>query len=179
MAKKVLIISSSPRRKGNSDILCNRFALGAQESGNEVEKIFLKDKKIAYCTGCGFCFKTHVCAQKDDMNEILEKMLQVDVIVLATPVYFYSMCAQMKTFIDRTTPKYTQMKDKEFYYILTAADTEANNLHRTMEAFRGFSEDCLENAKECGVIYGINSWNMGDVINTPAYEEAYIMGKKI
>ena len=55
MAKKVLILSSSPRRGGNSDLLCDRFMAGAQQAGHDVEKIFLRDKKINYCTGCGVC----------------------------------------------------------------------------------------------------------------------------
>ena len=179
MGKNVLIISASPRRNGNSDTLCNRFMEGARESGNTVEKIFLKDKKISYCTGCGYCFEAHKCSQKDDMAEILEKMIAADVIVLATPVYFYSMDAQMKCFIDRTTPRYTEMTDKEFYFILAAADTDKKNLHRTMETFRGFTEDCLEGAKEAGIIYGVGAWNMGDVQNTLAYNEAYEMGKQV
>ena len=179
MSKNVLIISASPRRHGNSDTLCNRFLEGAAESGNNVEKIFLKDKKISYCVGCGYCFKNHKCSQKDDMADILEKMLSADVIVLATPVYFYSMDAQMKCFIDRTTPKYTQMKNKKFYFILTAADPDKANLHRAMEGFRGFTEDCLEGAKEAGILYGVGAWNIGDIQNTPAYNEAYEMGKKV
>lgn len=179
MSKNVLIISSSPRKGGNSDTLCNRFMEGAVESGHTVEKIFLKDKKINYCTGCGYCFETHQCSQKDDMSEILDKMIAADVIVMATPVYFYSMCAQMKTFIDRTTPKYAQMSNKEFYFIMTAADNNKDSLLRTMEAFRGFSEDCLDNAKEAGIIYGTGAWNIGEIQNTPAYNEAYQMGKQV
>lgn len=179
MAKNILIISASPRRHGNSDTLCDRFMEGALESGNTVEKISLKDKKIGYCTGCGYCFNTHKCSQKDDMAEILDKLLAADVIVLATPVYFYSMDAQMKCFIDRTTPKYTEMKNKDFYFILTAADTDKTNLHRTMEAFRGFTKDCLDGAKEAGIIYGVGAWNVGEVQNTPAYNEAYEMGKTV
>lgn len=81
--KKVLILSGSPRRNGNSDTLCDRFALGATEAGHTVEKIFLKDKKIGYCTGCGYCFNAHKCSQKDDMTEIIEKMLEADVLVFA------------------------------------------------------------------------------------------------
>lgn len=177
--KKVLILSGSPRRNGNSDTLCDRFAFGATEAGHTVEKIFLKDKKIGYCTGCGYCFNAHKCSQKDDMTEIIEKMLEADVLVFATPVYFYSMDAQMKTLIDRTTPRYTDMSNKECYFILTAADTEKANLERTMETFRGFTEDCLEDARECGVIYGTSAWNIGDVQNTPAYNEAYEMGKQV
>lgn len=179
MAKNVLIISASPRRHGNSDLLCDQFQKGAEESGNTVEKIFLKDKKIGYCSGCGYCFEHHVCSQKDDMAELLEKMIAADVIVLATPVYFYSMDAQMKCFIDRTTPRYEEISNKDFYFILAAADTEKKMMYRTMEAFRGFTEDCLEGAKEAGVIYGVGAYQIGEIKDTPAWQEAYEMGKQV
>ena len=177
--KKVLIISSSPRKHGNSDILCDRFAEGAAESGNTVEKVFLGDKNIGFCRGCGVCNTTHKCVQKDDMAEILEKMVDADVIVLATPVYFYSVDGQMKTFIDRTVPRYTEIRNKDFYYIMTAADTDKSNLSRTLETFRGFTEDCLEGANEAGIIYGTGAWNIGEIKNTKAYDEAYEMGRRV
>ena len=113
--KQVLIISASPRKNGNSEILCDRFANGALESGCKVEKVFLASKNIGYCRGCGVCNSTHQCVQRDDMGEILDKMVSADVIVLATPVYFYSMDGQMKTFIDRTVPRYTEIRNKGFY----------------------------------------------------------------
>ena len=177
--KNVLIISASPRKGGNSDTLCDRFAQGAKESGNNVEKIFIAAKNIGYCRGCGVCNSTHKCVQKDDMVEILDKMVSADVIVLATPVYFYTMDGQMKTFIDRTVPRYTEIKNKDFYFIMTAADTEKASLERTLEAFRGFTEDCLEGAREAGIIYGVGAWNVGEIKNTPAYDEAYEMGRKV
>lgn len=177
--KKVLILSASPRKHGNSDTLCDRLAQGARESGNAVEKIFLAEKNIGYCRGCGVCNTTHRCPQKDDMAEILDKMVKADVIVLATPVYFYSIDGQMKTLIDRTVPKYTEICNKEFYFIMTAADTEKSHLERTMETFRGFTEDCLVGAKEAGIIWGTGMWQIGEVQNTPAYNEAYEMGRHI
>ena len=85
MGKKVLILSSSPRRNGNSDLLCDRFAEGAGKAGHQVEKIRLAEKKIGYCTACYAC-RNGKCPQQDDAPEILEKMLAADVIVLATPV---------------------------------------------------------------------------------------------
>ena len=89
MKKSVLILSSSPRRGGNSDRLCDRFAEGASEAGHDVEKIFLKDLRIGYCTGCGTCFEgRRPCPQHDDAAEVLDKMVAADVIVMATPVYF-------------------------------------------------------------------------------------------
>ncbi len=177
--KNVLIISASPRKSGNSDLLCDRFAQGARESGHNVQKVFLASKKIGYCRGCGVCNTTHTCVQKDDMAEILEQMVKADVIVLATPVYFYSMDGQMKTLIDRTVPRYTEIAGKDFYFIMTAADTEKANLARTMEGFRGFTEDCLDGAREAGIIYGIGAWNAGEIKDTPAYDEAYAMGKQV
>ena len=96
MSKKVLVLSASPRKGGNSDLLCDQFMRGAKEAGNQVEKIFLRDKRINYCIGCGACQGNGgKCVQKDDMAEVLDKMIAADVIVMATPVYFYTMNAQM------------------------------------------------------------------------------------
>lgn len=178
MSKNILVISASPRKGGNSDTLCDEFIRGAKDKGHRTEKIFLKDRKINYCMGCGVCNSAHECVQKDDMQEILEKMIKADVIVMATPVYFYSMNAQMKTFIDRTVPRYTEIKGKEFYYIITAADTQIANMQKTIEGFRGFTIDCLEDTKEKGIIYGINAWNEGDIKSSSAMQQAYEMGKK-
>ena len=95
--KKTLILSGSPRKGGNSDLLCSEFMRGAQESGNEVQKIFVRIKKIVPCNACYYC-RDHggKCALNDDMSEILDAMQAADVIVMASPVYFYSIDAQMK-----------------------------------------------------------------------------------
>ena len=179
MGKKVLILSASPRKGGNSDTLCDQFLRGAKESGHQAEKVFLRDKRIGYCTGCGVCNKTHRCAQDDDMAEVLEKMVRADVIVMATPVYFYTMNAQMKTVIDRVAPRYSEVSDKDFYYLLTAADSDPKMLERTLEGFRGFTEDCLTNPQERGVVYGVGLWEIGDVQKSPALKQAYEMGKGV
>ena len=180
MSKKVLVLSSSPRRRGNSDLLCDQFVEGAQEAGNQAEKNSLKDKKINYCTGCGTCInnKGKSCPQKDDMPEVLEKMVTADVIVMATPVYFYSIWAQMKTLIDRTCSRYTEIRDKEFYFILTAADNNKQAMARTLEDFRGFAI-CLDGAKEKGIVYGTGAWNIGDIQTSAAMQQAFEMGKAV
>ena len=94
---------------------------------------------IGYCTGCGVCNTTHACVQKDDMAALLQKMADADGIVLATPVYFYTMDAQLKTLIDRTVPRYTELSGKEFWFIATAAETDPALLERTMDGLRGFT----------------------------------------
>ena len=177
--KKAIIISSSPRRGGNSDTLCDRFMQGAMEAGHHAEKIFLRDHKIEYCVACDYCADHPKCSQKDDMEKILEKLVEADVIVFATPVYFYSMDAQMKTFIDRTTPRYTELAGKDFYFILSAADDDVSHMQRTVEGLRGFTEDCIENSNEKGIIYALGVNERGEVVNTKAYRQAYEMGMNI
>lgn len=179
MNKNVLVISASPRKGGNSDTLCDEFIRGAQESGNHAEKIFLASKNIKYCIGYGVCNTTQKCVQKDDMAEILDKMVEADVIVLATPVYFYTMDAQMKTLIDRTVPRYTEIQNKDFYFIVAAADTERKMMERTIEGFRGFTQDCLTGAREKGIIYGTGAWQAGEIKGTPAVKQAYEMGRNV
>ena len=165
MSKKVLILSGSPRKGGNSDTLCDRFMQGAVEAGHEVEKIRVAEKKIGFCSGCYYCQKSGgVCAKKDDMPEILQKMIDADVIVLASPVYFYSIDAQLKALIDRTVARWTEVKDKEFYYIMTSADDSVEAQERTLECFRGYA-DCVEGAKEMGVIYGVGVYILLSMCN--------------
>jgi multimeric flavodoxin WrbA len=178
MAKNILILSSSPRRNGNSDTLCGQFGMGAQEAGHKVEKIFLKDKKINYCSGCGTCFDKRKCSQNDDMAGILEKMIAADTIVMATPVYFYTMCGQMKTLIDRCCARYTAIRNKEFYFIVTAAVKSVPAMQRTLEEFRGFTS-CLTRPVEKGIIYGTGAWEMGDIKKSEAMNVALEMGKKV
>lgn len=125
MSKKVLILSGSPRKGGNSDILCDEFAKGATEAGHNVEKIRVSEKNIHPCIACYHCSKNSgACVFKDDMAEILQKMIDADVLVLASPVYFYSIDAQLKAVIDRTVARWLEVKNKEFYYITTMADNE-------------------------------------------------------
>ena len=179
MRKRVLVLSASPRKGGNSDTLCDEFIRGVKETGNTAEKVFLRDRKINYCTGCGACNSTHRCVQQDDMKDILAEMVTSDVIVMATPVYFYAMGGQMKTLIGRTVPRYQEIADKDFYFIVTAADTDEGMMRRTIEGFRGFTEDCLPNAREKGIIYGTGAWKIGEIKNSPAMKQSYEMGKNV
>jgi len=106
MSKRILILAGSPRKNGNSAALCRAFAQGAEKSGHQVETIFLRDKKIGYCLACYHCKKSGgICIIKDDMADILDKMNAADVLVMASPVYFYSIDAQMKALIDRRVDK--------------------------------------------------------------------------
>lgn len=179
MSKNVLILSGSPRRGGNSDILCDEFLRGAQEAGHKVEKIRVAAKKVAPCSACYYC-REHggACVHKDDMADLLQKMIDADVLVLASPVYFYSIDAQLKAVIDRTVARWLEVKNKAFYYIVTMADEERQSADTTLACFRGYA-DCVEGAVEKGVIIASGVYEPGKVKNTPAMEQAYQMGKNV
>ncbi len=180
---KVLAISSSPRKGGNSDVLCDRFLKGAEEAGYQTAKIRLAEKNISPCNACCNCQpccggkKDHTCVQEDDMAEILQQLVEAEVIVLATPVYFYCMDARMKTMIDRCYARYREMTGKKLYFIVTAADPQHEAAQEALAGLRGFLR-CLPDAEECGVIYGTGAWDIGDIYRHPALEEAYRMGKE-
>lgn len=177
MAKRILILAGSPRKGGNSEMICDAFLNGAKEAGHEGEKVRLRDHPIGYCLACDYC-RSHngACVHKDGMAEILEKMIAADVIVMATPVYFYAMDGQMKTLIDRTYPRYQEIARKTFYFVITAADSDHETAERTMEAFRGFAM-CLPGAREAGVLFGGGLWASGAAQGQPILQKAYEMGK--
>ena len=176
MSKKILLVSASPRKDGNSDLLCNEFMRGAKEAGHDAEKIRLAEKNINYCTGCCSCIGNQgACVQRDDMNDIFPKLLAADILVLATPVYFRSMNGQMKTFLDRMCPIYTRIRNKEIYYIIAAAGGSLP-VESTVESFKVFT-GCLSNIKEKGVVSITGVWDAGGVKGSPAMDQAYAMGK--
>lgn len=179
MNKKVLILSGSPRRGGNSDLLCDEFLRGAREAGHEVEKISVAAKKIAPCSACYYCREhSGICVHKDDMAKVLQKMIDADVIVLASPVYFYSIDAQLKALVDRTVARWLEVKNKEFYYIVTMADEDSASADTTLACMRGYA-DCVKGAVEKGVIIGGGVYEPGKVKGTAAMKEAYMMGKNV
>lgn len=179
MSKKVLVLSASPRKGGNSDVLCEQFIQGAESAGHLPQKIYVTDKKINYCIGCNACQENGGnCIHKDDMEGIMDLLCETDVIVLATPVYFYSMAAQLKALIDRTYSRFTEIANKEIYLIVTGAANAEHYMETAVEGLRGFIA-CLPGAKERHVIYGINAGDIGTVKSTPAMDEAYEVGKAI
>ncbi len=176
--KKVLIISSSPRKKGNSQALCEQFAKGALAAGNQVELVRLAEKEIGYCRACDACFRNDgTCVQKDDMAILLQQFQEADVLVLATPVYFYGICAQMKTFIDRTYPIWQHLGKKEVYYIISAGLDE-KIIQRSLGDLDGFVEH-LEEYEIKGRIYAAEVMDAGLVTGTPLMDEAYQLGMQV
>lgn len=101
MAKSILILSASLRAGSNSETLANAFADGARAAGHTVEVVSLRGKSIAFCRGCLACQTLGRCVIDDNAVAITEKMQHADVIVFATPIYYYEMSGQLKTLLDR------------------------------------------------------------------------------
>ena len=175
--KKVLVVSSTPRVDGNSEILAKEFARGAEEAGHKVDFVTLRDKKIGYCRACDACRKLGHCVLADDMTALYEKLLAADVIFLATPVYFYSMSAQLKTFIDRLYCIDKRIR-ADIYLAASMWEDDVEEMERTIEAIRGCTRDCMENCPEKGVIYGVDLGERGAVRGHEEYLlKAYEYGK--
>ena len=177
MSKKVLVIASSPRRNGNSEMLADEFIAGAAAAGHEVEKVTLAGKKINFCIACYACHNGK-CCHNDDAEEIVHKMLAADVIVLATPVYFYTMCAQLKALIDRSVMVYPKITNKEFYYLMTMAETDEKMFTGTIEALRGFAACCPDSCEK-GIIAVPGVYEAGAIKSDPALAKAKNMGFNI
>ena len=176
--KKVLAISSSPRRGGNSDKLADAFCRGAAESGNSVSKVRLSEKNIGYCDACRFCRSSGgVCKKADDMQDILSAIIDADVILLATPLYFYSVSAQLKTAIDRCYPRWRDIKNKDFYFIVTAAEKDPECANGALATLRGFL-DCCEGSVERAAVF---AGGMYDIASEGSEYEAklYEIGKNL
>lgn len=178
MSKKILIISTSPRQGGNSDILADEFGRGAQEAGHQVEKVSLHDKTIGFCKGCLACQQNQRCVIRDDMDTITQKMHDAEVIVFATPIYYYSVCGQMKTLLDRSNPLFSsQYAFREIYLLASAAENETTAMDGAISDMNGWVV-CYENASLKGVVRAIDVTKPGDVRNFPAtLQEAFVMGK--
>lgn len=174
--KKVLILSASPRKNGNSDILCHQFMKGAQEAGHQAEIISLYGKKIGFCRACYACFRTGSCVLKDDMEEILDKIQAADVLVIATPVYFLSMNGMLKTTIDRFLPRWQDLGGHDTCLIVTGHDRKEGLALAGEELTRIF-ENLGDRVR--GIIWGEGVWQKGEVKGTKAMDEAYRAGLNI
>ncbi len=139
MSKKVLIISTSLRNNANSEILAKETERGAIAAGHDVEFVTLKDKQIAFCRGCMACQRLGKCVINDDANSITAKMKDADVIVWATPVYYYEMSGQMKTLIDRANSLFATGKNfTETYVITTSADSSKGVVQTVLNGVNGW-----------------------------------------
>ncbi len=183
--KKILIFLGSPRREGNSCLLAQQVEAGAKEAGAEVETFFLHDMDVRLCDACDLCRgKTETdCILDDDMKDIFPKLRQADGIVIASPIYWFTVSAQTKKFMDRWYalggPEGYALKGKKFGIVLTYADTDpftsgAVNALRTFQDALRFVEATI-----VGMVYG-SAWEAGEIKkDKEVMEKAFELGKKM
>ncbi len=184
MAKKVLILKGSPRERGNSAALANRAAAGALEAGAQVESVYLHGLDIRPCDGCDLCKENgEYCVIEDDMQPLYPKLLEMDALLLASPIYWFTYSAQLKLCIDRWYGlwnfKPDLFKDKPVGIILSYGDTDPytsgaiNAIHTFETMFRFLGAPMLD------VVYGSLSVQ-GDAEKQPELmERAYRLGLQL
>lgn len=169
---KVFVVSSSLRKGSNSELMAKSFVDGAKESGHEVIYQSLKDFHLSFCKGCLACQKVGKCIIEDDMKKVINDIAISDYLVLATPVYYYGMAGQLKTFLDRLNPLYgKKIKLKEVYLLGACADDEDGAFDKTITSLNGWIE-CFEgvNLKETLLATSTNEANsLSDTFKTKAY----------
>lgn len=179
MEKNILVISFSLRKRSNSELLADSFMGGAKAAGYHVEKISIRDKRIDFCRGCLACQHTGRCVIGDDGNDIAGKMLAADVLVFATPIYYYEMSGQMKTMLDRANPLYfADYQFRDIYLLATAADEDGNAIEGALTGVKGWIS-CFEKARLAGTVFAGGVDQAGEIEKHPALEKAYQTGKEV
>ncbi len=177
--KRVVVISTSLRAGSNSDMLADRFVAGAKAAGNEVEKISLVGKEIRFCKGCMGCQKISKCVQKDDVNDIMAKVLQADVVAWATPIYYYEMSGQMKTLIDRMNAMYRMdYQFRDVYLLTTAAEDEPETPRRAVMGLTGWI-DCYPKSRLAATLFCGGVDGARAIAGSTKLQEAYKLGEQV
>ncbi len=179
LMKNIVVISTSLRVSSNSDLLAEEFLKGAKSAGHKVEKVELLGTQIAFCRGCFACSKLGQCVIDDDVNDIMKKVMHADVVVWATPIYYYEMSGQMKTLIDRMNAMYNlDYKFREVYLLTTAAEDEEFVPRRAEAGLTGWI-DCYPKARLAGTLFcgGVNKPN--EIKGNAKLKEAFDLGKSV
>lgn len=179
---KIVILNGSPRKKGNTSALCAKFTEGAKESGNQVTEFFLNGMNIHGCLGCfgGHSSKDCPCVQKDDMAKIYPVVKECDVIVLASPLYYWNMSGQLRTCVDRLFA--LEEGDRNLLRghnrscaLLMAA--EGNDFEDVLIYYNHLMEHLRW--KNLGSVLAGGNGDIGDIAGKPELQKAYELGKSI
>ena len=176
---KILILVGSPRKNGNSAALANAFAEGAGKH-NQVETVYVARQEVHPCIGCNACFRhpENRCFRQDGMTAIYEKLLWADMVVVASPVYFYGISAQMKAVLDRLhNPLRKKSGVRRAALLLAAADDTPSVFDPILSQYRAITDYLqLENV---GTVLAGSVSNPGDISSHPALQEAFALGSSI
>lgn len=174
---KIIVLNGSPRARGNTELLAEEFIRGAADAGHQAELINLRGKKIAGCLGCQYCFAhSGTCVQKDDMAAILAALDQADMVVFASPIYWFDITAQMKTVIDRMYAR--GMVGFHFNRTALLLDSGADHVYDAAISQYKAMTSYLK-WQDMGIVTAPNMTEKGSVKNSPAMAEAYRLGNSL
>lgn len=179
MPKNVLVVHCSPRKNGNSSMLADEFVRGAQEAGNIVTRIDVGNAKIGGCKACEYCLSHEgECVQKDEMQQFYPALREADVLVYATPMYFYNFPSQMRAFEDRTFCQVGKpFHIKETALLLCFEDADASTADAAIGTFRQCSSYCKRDI--IGEVVVNNVYEKGAIAGNPGLKQAYELGLSV
>ena len=182
MSKKIVILNGSPRKKGNTSALVKSFTEGAEASGNTVTEFFLGGMNIHGCRGCfgGHSSKDCPCVQQDDMNQIYPAVRDCDVIVLASPLYYWNMSGQLRTAVDRLFA----LEEGEGNLLRGHGRASARLMSAEGNGFEDvllYYDHLLKHLKweNLGHVLAGGNGDIGDIDGKPELGQAYELGKSI
>ena len=175
---KIVILTGSPRKKGNSNYLAEQFAKGANNAGHEVFVFDCVKQKVGGCLACDFCGMNGPCSQKDDFTNILRPQLETaDMIVLVSPIYYYGLSSQLKAVIDRFYALNGSMRNKKSALLVTIADTNNATAFSAVDYYHALGR--YLGWKTGGEVIGKGLWGKADALGSPAANNAYELGKSL
>ena len=179
MSKHIVVLSGSPRRNGNTDRLVAAFVDGAESAGKKVTLFHTADMDIAGCLGCNHCFEEKgVCVKKDDAQKILDALLEADAYVLASPIYFFSLTAQIRLAIDRTYALLSVgMPAKRSALLVTCGDKRESAADGAVATYKGM---CMHSGREdAGIIIVTGLHDPSDIEGRMELDKARALGREI
>lgn len=179
MSKNIVVLSGSPRKDGNTVRLTEAFLAGAKAAGKEISLFMVAGLHIGGCRGCGYCFKHQgACVQQDDMPPILDALRKADALVLASPVYYFGVTAQIKLAIDRFFALLeVGMPVKRAALLMTCGDPSEAAAASSVSMFRQICE--YQKWEEAGVVIAPGLQNPGEIEGRAELEQAEGLGKSI
>ncbi|WAJ25298.1 flavodoxin family protein [Lacrimispora xylanolytica] len=179
MAKRIVLLNGSPRKNGNTELLANAFIKGAKDSGNTVTSFHVGRMKISGCMDCKYCHShPGECVQKDDMQEIYNALYRADILVFASPVYWFGMTAHIKSAIDRMyAASYKEMPITSTALLAVYEDTNTDTIKPTISQYKAMIQ--YLGWKDCGIITQSEVLNKGDIEGKQSLTDAENLGKSI
>jgi multimeric flavodoxin WrbA len=176
--KNILILTGSPRHRGNTERLADAFQCGAEAAGNHVVRMSAAEMQIHPCIDCKHCFGTNSCVFADDMQKVYAAMAQADVVAVATPLYFSGCSAQMKLLIDRLhNPLRETFPIKGSVLLAVCEDTDRT----AFDSLKTMYHACIDylKVKDLGVVTVLGVSKAGEISGRPELDEAEKLGHSI